>query len=30
MSVSTEEERTAIEKDILEGYYFTCNEVLNS
>lgn len=30
MSVSTEEERTAIEKDILEGNDFTCNEVLNS
>lgn len=30
MSVSTEKERTAIEKDILEGNDFICNEVLNS
>lgn len=30
MGVSTEKERTAIEKDILENYDFACNDVLNS
>jgi len=30
MAVNTEKERTLIEKDILTGNDFTCNEVLNS
>lgn len=30
MSVNTEKERTSIEKDILEGNDFICNDVLNS
>jgi hypothetical protein len=30
MFVDSEEERAAIEKDILDGNYFICNEMLNS
>jgi hypothetical protein len=29
MRVNTDEERTSIEKDILKGNNFTCNEMLN-